>query len=97
MPAAPIELPVFYLELLQTTRAQLQASLASGMSRLLVTLCFCTTLVASAFHVSSLRGPLGRDLVPLRAAPVVMCDARTPSKISSSTAQEDDSTELDRI
>ena len=26
-----------------------------------------------------------------------MCDARTPSKISSSIAQEDDSTELDRI
>ena len=74
--------------------ALLQASLASGMSRLLV---FCMTLVASAFHVSSLRGPLGRDLVPLRVASVVMCDARTPSKISSSTAQEDDSTELDRI
>ena len=67
------------------------------MSRLVVTLCFCTTLVASAFHVSSPRGPLGRDLVPLRAAPAVMCDARTPSKISSSIAQEDDSTELDRI
>ena len=68
------------------------------MSRRLVTLCFCTTLVSSSFQVSSLHGPLGRDLVPLRAAPMVMCDARNPSKISSSTVlQEDDSTELDRI
>ena len=68
------------------------------MFRLMPGLCFCTTLVASSFHVSSPRGPLGRDrVVRLSAAPVVMCDARKTSKKDDIIDNTEDESELDRL
>ena len=47
-----------------------------------------STIVASSFHVSSLRAPLGHASIAVRMAPVVMCDAGKAQKESS---------ELDRL
>ena len=61
-------------------------------------LCYCTTLVASSLHVSSLRAPLGHDSVAVRvAAPVVMCDAGKAQKESPFIDGEGDDSELDRL